>query len=201
MTKYFRLWLTNDGPDLSSERTLHMKDSNCQTLSNRWSWAPFDTLLDWTSVAIWLWLSQKVNFTYQIFWEVVGLERGPLSLVSTVEELLERKSDSGLEKREYGRRDPSRWSRDTLYSHKLALTSPTSGGRSFGIVHSRTQATEFSFSSTVPDITVHLLSTGMWPASYEIYLPDFGETEWQGCWRDWMARMFVASLRPFRHRK
>jgi hypothetical protein len=27
---------------------------------------------------------------YQIFWEVVGLERGPLSLVSTIEELLER---------------------------------------------------------------------------------------------------------------
>jgi hypothetical protein len=29
---------------------------------------------------------------YQIFWEVVGLERGPLSLVSKTEELLEWKS-------------------------------------------------------------------------------------------------------------
>jgi hypothetical protein len=29
---------------------------------------------------------------YQIFWEVVGLERGPLNLVITIEELLERKS-------------------------------------------------------------------------------------------------------------
>jgi hypothetical protein len=39
----------------------------------------------------------------------VGLERGPLSLVSTTEELLESKgSGSGLEGREYGRRDPSR---------------------------------------------------------------------------------------------
>jgi hypothetical protein len=39
----------------------------------------------------------------------VGLERGPLRLVSTNEELLGRKSsDSGLEIREYGRRDPSR---------------------------------------------------------------------------------------------
>jgi hypothetical protein len=39
----------------------------------------------------------------------VGLERGPLSLVSTTEELLGRKSsDSDLEIREYGRRDPSR---------------------------------------------------------------------------------------------
>jgi hypothetical protein len=32
---------------------------------------------------------------YQIFWEVVGLERGPLALVSTIEELLGRNS-SGL---------------------------------------------------------------------------------------------------------
>jgi hypothetical protein len=38
----------------------------------------------------------------------VGLERGPLSLVSTIEGLLERKrSGSGLENREYGARDPS----------------------------------------------------------------------------------------------
>jgi hypothetical protein len=35
---------------------------------------------------------------YQIFWEVVGLERGPLSLMSTIEELHEIESnDSGLE--------------------------------------------------------------------------------------------------------
>jgi hypothetical protein len=41
--------------------------------------------------------------------EVVGLERGPLSLVTTTEELLGRKSyRSGLGSREYGRRDPSR---------------------------------------------------------------------------------------------
>jgi hypothetical protein len=46
---------------------------------------------------------------YQIFWEVLGLERGPLSLVSTIEELLGRKSSgSGLETQEYGRKDPSR---------------------------------------------------------------------------------------------
>jgi hypothetical protein len=39
----------------------------------------------------------------------VGLKRGPLSLVSTIEELLERNSGGfGLESREYGRRDPSR---------------------------------------------------------------------------------------------
>jgi hypothetical protein len=69
---------------------------------------------------------------YLIF-RVVGLERGPLSLVSITEELLEKKkkkSGSGLESREYGRRDPSRWPRGTFYPQKLALSSPTSGGRS-----------------------------------------------------------------------
>jgi hypothetical protein len=53
-----------------------------------------------------------------------------------------------LESREYGRRDPSRWPRGTFYQQNLALISPTSGGRSVGIVRSQTQATEFScFSS------------------------------------------------------
>jgi hypothetical protein len=57
---------------------------------------------------------------YQNFWEVVGLERGTLSLVSTFEELLERKSSgSYLEIREYGRRNPSRWPRGTLYPKKV----------------------------------------------------------------------------------
>jgi hypothetical protein len=54
----------------------------------------------------------------------------PLSLVSTIEELLERKSSgSGLESRDYGRRDPPP---PPLYLQKLALTLPTSGGRSVG---------------------------------------------------------------------
>jgi hypothetical protein len=83
---------------------------------------------------------------YQIFWEVVGLERDPLSLVSTIEELLERKgSGFGLENREYDRRDPSRWPRGTPYHQKLALTSPTSVCLSVGIVRSRTEATDFFF--------------------------------------------------------
>jgi hypothetical protein len=47
---------------------------------------------------------------YQIFWQVVSLERGPLSLVSTIEELLTwESSGSGQESREYGHRDPSTW--------------------------------------------------------------------------------------------
>jgi hypothetical protein len=74
----------------------------------------------------------------------VGLKRGALSLVSTTEELLGRKSSgSGLEIREYVREDPLRWTRDTPLSANLTLTSPTSGGRSVGIVRSWTQTMEF----------------------------------------------------------
>jgi hypothetical protein len=78
----------------------------------------------------------------------VGLEQGPLILDSTIEELLGgRSSCFGLEIREYGRRDPSRWPRGTLYPQKLALISLTNGGRSIGIVRSRTKATELSYAS------------------------------------------------------
>jgi hypothetical protein len=80
---------------------------------------------------------------YQIFWEVVGLERGPLSLVNTIEELLERKSSGcGLKSREYGLRDPSLRPLGTLYPQKLALTSPRISGCSVGIVRSWTQVME-----------------------------------------------------------
>jgi hypothetical protein len=104
----------------------------------------------------------------------VGLERSPLSLVSTIEELLERKSSgSGLESREYGRRDPSLWPRGALYPQTLALTSPTSGGRSVGIVRSRTQATEFA---------VLFGSERVWNLVSDIK----GGTDWgclrTGCW-------------------
>jgi hypothetical protein len=72
----------------------------------------------------------------------VDLEQGPLSLVITIVELLGRiKSGSGLENRDYGRREPSRLPCGTLLQQKLALTSLTSGGRSVGIVRSLTQAT------------------------------------------------------------
>jgi hypothetical protein len=85
---------------------------------------------------------------YQISWEVVGLERGPLSLVSTTEELLWRKSSgSGLESQEYDRRDQSRWPRGTFHPQKLTLISLTSGCRSVGIVRSRTQAAVYILSA------------------------------------------------------
>jgi hypothetical protein len=70
----------------------------------------------------------------------VGLEWGPLSLVSIIEEILEWKSrGSGQENRINGRGDPLHWPRDTLYPQKLALTSPTSGDSSAGIVRLRTK--------------------------------------------------------------
>jgi hypothetical protein len=71
--------------------------------------------------------------------------RSSESGTESTQPLLGRKSSvSGLESREYGRRDPSRWPRGTLNPQKLALTSWTSGGRLVGIVRSRTEeATEF----------------------------------------------------------
>jgi hypothetical protein len=60
----------------------------------------------------------------------VNLEQGQISLVSTTEELLERKSSgSCLENRECVRRD-----RESYH-----YTSPTRGDRSVGIVRSRTE--------------------------------------------------------------
>jgi hypothetical protein len=59
---------------------------------------------------------------YQIFLEVVGLERCPLSFLSKIKEVFGGKnSGSGLERRECGSRDPLRWPQN------LALTSPTRG--------------------------------------------------------------------------
>jgi hypothetical protein len=75
----------------------------------------------------------------------VGLERGPLILVSTIKELLVRKnSGSGLGNRDYCRRGSvTLTTRHPAIRKKLALTSLTSGGRSVGIVNSRTKATKF----------------------------------------------------------
>jgi hypothetical protein len=44
-----------------------------------------------------------------------------------------------------------------LYPQKLALNSPTSGGRSVGIVLSRTQAPEFVCFVTIPEFVLELL--------------------------------------------
>jgi hypothetical protein len=73
----------------------------------------------------------------------VSLQRCPLSLKSTIEELFGRKcSGSGLESREYGRRDPLRLPHNTLYPQKLAMTSLTSRDFSVVVVRSQTKVTE-----------------------------------------------------------
>jgi hypothetical protein len=75
---------------------------------------------------------------YQNFWEVVGLERGPHSLVSTIEEVLWRESSgSDLENRDCRRADYV----THLYPKNLALTS-ASGGHLVGITRLRTKTTE-----------------------------------------------------------
>jgi hypothetical protein len=82
----------------------------------------------------------------------VGLERGPLSLVSTTEELLDRKVAAPVYKTEITALGIRRADHATpFYRQKLAITSPTSGGRLVGIVRSLTQAMEFF--STVYNLT------------------------------------------------
>jgi len=56
-----------------------------------------------------------------------------------------------------------------LYPQKLALTSPTGGGRSVGIVRSRTKATEFS---------LVLLASNRW--SRVVWNENKGKTEMRG---------------------
>jgi hypothetical protein len=46
--------------------------------------------------------------------------------------------------------------RHPLSAKKVGATSPTSGGRSVGIVHSQTKATQFTFFSLVQHATYHL---------------------------------------------
>jgi hypothetical protein len=85
--------------------------------------------------------STQVNtINYQIFWKVVWNGVHSASWVQLRSYLKEKVAAPGLESREYGDRDPSCWPRGAIYPQKLALASPTSGGRSVGIVRSRTQA-------------------------------------------------------------
>jgi hypothetical protein len=75
---------------------------------------------------------------YQMYSSLIGFlypERCVMFLVGSI--------SIGYRGREYGHGDPLCWLRDTLHPQMLALTSSTSGGRSVGIVHSRTKAKEF----------------------------------------------------------
>jgi hypothetical protein len=83
--------------------------------------------------------------------EVVGLERGPIHLRCYLKE----KVAALVKKTEIKAVvDPQRSLCDTS-PQKLALTSPTSGGRSVGIVRSRTNATELSLYIYTPSALLH----------------------------------------------
>jgi hypothetical protein len=80
----------------------------------------------------------------------VGLEQGPLSLVSITEELLGRNSSSsGQENREYNQGGSVALTTQHPLSAKVGTTSPRSGGRTVGIVRWRTKAFLFSPPSEV----------------------------------------------------
>jgi hypothetical protein len=132
-----------------------------------------------------LWSSGQSSWLQiKIFWNVVGLERGPLSLVSTIEKLLGRNSSgSGLENREYG-------CGDTLYPQKLALTSPTSGGRSVDIVRLQTKATEFLF---VCFLFLRYLSVCLMEG------PMYADWKDWKCWK--MRCQVFSSCIPYVHRR
>jgi hypothetical protein len=74
----------------------------------------------------------------------MSLERGPLSLLSTTEESLDRKSIGfGLENPVYGRRGSAALAiLHPSIRKTLALTLLTNGGRSVTVVRSRTKTTE-----------------------------------------------------------
>ena len=72
-------------------------------------------------------------------------------LWSAIEELLEQKVAAPVQKTEINGRGIRCADHVTpLYPQKLALTSPTSGGPSVGIVRLRTKATEVFFSMKCP---------------------------------------------------
>jgi hypothetical protein len=75
----------------------------------------------------------------------LGLQQGPFSLVNTTEELLDRKVAAPVQKTKIiavGIRHADHVA--PSIRKMLAITSPTSGGRSVGIVRSRNETMEVS---------------------------------------------------------
>jgi hypothetical protein len=83
----------------------------------------------------------------------VGLELGPFNLVNTFEGYAEENVAAPVWKTEIAAVGVRRTDR----AIKLALTSPTSSGRSVGIVRFRTGATELLLFITLDQVILHLL--------------------------------------------
>jgi hypothetical protein len=110
---------------------LHLSTSNNQILLEHihfWESGRRPPL--WSSCqSSWLQIQRfRIRFlALRYFLRSSGSGTGTTQPLSTIEELFGRKSSGfGLENREYGFRDPSRWPRGTLYTQKLTVTSPTS---------------------------------------------------------------------------
>jgi hypothetical protein len=103
---------------------------------------------------------------------LVGLEWGPLSLMSTTEELLDRKVAAPVYKTE-NMAVRIRHADHVAPSIRkmLEITSPTSGGRSVGIVRSRTQTMEFFWEGEWMRLSPLGTSANLWPI---ISAPDDG---------------------------
>jgi hypothetical protein len=110
------------------------------------------------------------------------LELGFLGTEARIRQLVyQYDMGSGQENRINGRGDPLRLPHNTLYPQKLALTSPTSGGRSVGIVRLRTEGHGVFFIGQgvrVPFLAgarysslLHNIQTSTWshPVSYPLY--------------------------------
>jgi hypothetical protein len=129
-----------------TESTWYMATTGCGKLTSFFIW--IYSYKKESYIYIYIYIYRKCSTIYKAnlhYWMLVcySWERGRLIRVNKIEELLGRKrSGSGLEIREYGREDPLRWPRYTLDPQRLALTSPTSGCRSVGIVRLRTKAIE-----------------------------------------------------------
>jgi hypothetical protein len=86
---------------------------------------------------------------YQVFWEVVSLEQGPLSLVRITGELLEWKVAAPTYITEINDHATNCADHTTpFYLQKLALTSMTSDSHSVGIVRLQTKTAQFVFVCT-----------------------------------------------------
>jgi hypothetical protein len=105
---------------------------------------------------------------YHIFWEVVGLERGTLSLMSITEELLEwkRSGSESIKPRLTAVRIRCADHATPSISKKVALTSPTSGGRWVGIVSLRSKASEFSLIPVIRCTLQQNYGSQYFPASW-----------------------------------